>query len=163
MKIDYEDKVNLTTSALPDRNKISDTDMNKIKNVVNANSGTLLWTNPNPDSDFAGQSIDFGSTNDFEYYRIIWKPIKNSTYTIVQDIELKGGDTLTQCSFTSIIPYTPGGSTSGYLSVQYRSGVANDEGIAITDCTHYFTNNNTKDDPANNYMIPVKIYGYSFG
>lgn len=38
MKITYEDKVSLVTSPLPRKNKVTSTDMNEIKEVVNANS-----------------------------------------------------------------------------------------------------------------------------
>lgn len=163
MKIEYENKVNLNTSPLPRRNKVIDADMNEIKNVVNANAGELLWENSSPTSDFAGQSIPFGETNNYEWYRIVFKPTSASDYTLTQDIMLKGGDTLTQGRLLSITPYTPGGDTKGHLSIQIRNIVANNGSIAFTDCLHYFSNSDTKEDPANSYMIPVKIYGYSFG
>ena len=37
MKITYTDKESLITSPLPEENKVTDTDMNEIKNVVNSN------------------------------------------------------------------------------------------------------------------------------
>lgn len=37
MKITYADKESLVTSPLPEENKVTDTDMNEIKNVVNSN------------------------------------------------------------------------------------------------------------------------------
>lgn len=37
MKITYADKESLVTSSLPEENKVTDTDMNEIKNVVNSN------------------------------------------------------------------------------------------------------------------------------
>lgn len=37
MKITYTDKESLVTSPLPEENKVTDTDMNEIKNVVNSN------------------------------------------------------------------------------------------------------------------------------
>lgn len=55
MKITYNDKTSLVTSPLPNENKVTDDDMNEIKNVVNANEmpigsgheyfGTVLPTN----------------------------------------------------------------------------------------------------------------------
>lgn len=41
MKITYDDKVSLTTSALPRANKCTDDDLNEIKTVVNANADLL--------------------------------------------------------------------------------------------------------------------------
>lgn len=40
-KITYDDKVSLTTSALPRVNKCTDTDLNEIKNVVNGNADIM--------------------------------------------------------------------------------------------------------------------------
>lgn len=37
MKITYADKESLVTSSLPEENKVTDTDMNEIKSVVNSN------------------------------------------------------------------------------------------------------------------------------
>ena len=41
MKITYDDKISLTTSALPRANKCTDTDLNEIKQVVNNNADEL--------------------------------------------------------------------------------------------------------------------------
>lgn len=38
MKITYADKESLVTSSLPNENKVTDDDMNEIKNVVNSNA-----------------------------------------------------------------------------------------------------------------------------
>lgn len=40
-KITYDDKISLTTSALPRANKCTDTDLNEIKRVVNDNADSL--------------------------------------------------------------------------------------------------------------------------
>lgn len=41
MKITYTDKESLVTSSLPEENKVTDTDMNEIKNVVNSNDDEI--------------------------------------------------------------------------------------------------------------------------
>lgn len=41
MKITYTDKESLITSPLPEENKVTDTDMNEIKNVVNSNDDEI--------------------------------------------------------------------------------------------------------------------------
>lgn len=42
MKITYTDKESLVTSPLPEENKVTDTDMNEIKNVVNSNDDETI-------------------------------------------------------------------------------------------------------------------------
>ena len=39
--IEYADKSNITTSTVPVQNKISDSDMNEIKNIVNTNANLM--------------------------------------------------------------------------------------------------------------------------
>ena len=50
MKLEYENKVNLITSPLPRKNKVTADDLNDIKEVVNKNAGDLLWENESPTS-----------------------------------------------------------------------------------------------------------------
>ena len=42
MKITYTDKESLVTSPLPSENKVTDSDMNEIKNVVNSNDDDII-------------------------------------------------------------------------------------------------------------------------
>lgn len=123
--------------------------------------GEKLWENPNPSSSFAGQDIEFDEINNYQFYKFEYKPTKDSNYTLLQDVRMKGGDTLTQFQIVGVTPFTPGYDTKGYLSMQVRTGVGNSRGVAIGDCLHYTSNSGTKEDPANNYMIPVAIYGYN--
>ena len=55
MKLEYEDKVNLITSPLPRKNKVTADDFNDIKEVVNKNAGDLLWENESPTSRNGGR------------------------------------------------------------------------------------------------------------
>ena len=41
-KITYTNKISLVTSPLPNENKVTDTDMNEIKSVVNANAEAMI-------------------------------------------------------------------------------------------------------------------------
>lgn len=81
--ITYANKVNLNeNSGIAETNKITDANMNEIKSVVNNNATelsnlqpVLLWTNPNPTSPFASQtiSVDFSNCDMYElvYYQSI--------------------------------------------------------------------------------------------
>lgn len=52
MKITYDDKISLITSPVPRENKVTDSDMNEIKEVVNTNSGIVVYNNSdNTDND----------------------------------------------------------------------------------------------------------------
>lgn len=59
--ITYDDKVSVIVNPLPDENKVTDSDMNEIKDVVNENANTLIpkdWdmsTNALPTGGNAGQ------------------------------------------------------------------------------------------------------------
>ena len=123
--------------------------------------GEKLWENSSPSSDFAGQVITFDETNTYQFYKIEFKPTKTSTYTLFQDIHLKGGSTLTEFNLISVIPFTPGYDQKGHLSMQFRNGNCTNSQVTFGDCLHYYSNSNTKEDPANSYMIPVAIYGYN--
>ena len=77
--ISYTDKSYINENpSVAATNKITDSDMNEIKTVVNNNAselntllslnlsglkGTVLWTNPSPSSSFGAQNITLSSSN----------------------------------------------------------------------------------------------------
>lgn len=77
--ITYDDKSYLNqNSDIADVNKVNDSDMNEIKSVVNNNAteltnitGQILWTNPNPTSNFVAQTITLNS-DDYDMYEVIF-------------------------------------------------------------------------------------------
>ena len=88
-QINYDNKTFLNQNAsIPDVNKVTDDDMNEIKQVVNENynegtiamdeiktylGGTILWTNPNPTSAFSGQTITLSdSISNYDFYEVIY-------------------------------------------------------------------------------------------
>lgn len=83
-KITYANKVALNENAeISDINKVTDSDMNEIKAVVNNNddelitintkltniTGQILWTNSSPTSTFEAQTITL-SSGDYDFYEI---------------------------------------------------------------------------------------------
>lgn len=92
--ITYEDKSYLNQNAdIPATNKVQDTDMNEIKSVVNNNAsetssnttnisnitGQVLWTNPNPTSDFSAQTITL-SSSDYDLLEVFYKKTKDDMF-----------------------------------------------------------------------------------
>lgn len=86
-KITYSNKNDINTTATPEVNKVTAANMNEIKTVVNNNDDTLentnvilsnikgkiLWTNPNPTSSFASQTITLSeSIANYDCYEIIF-------------------------------------------------------------------------------------------
>lgn len=84
--ITYSNKVALNENqSVADINKVKADDMNEIKTVVNNNatetsknttdianiSGTILWTNPNPTSAFASQTVTL-SSDDYDMLEIFY-------------------------------------------------------------------------------------------
>jgi len=63
--ITYDDKVSTVSNPLPDINKVTDADMNEIKNVVNENETTLGLKQPLPVSEVFTETITFDARNKF--------------------------------------------------------------------------------------------------
>lgn len=156
MKIEYENKVNLTTSSLPRRNKVIDEDMNEIKQVVNQNAGTLLWTNPNPTSGMAqGEVIDLDLSN-YASVKIIFK-VDASTTTMASsryiEREIEIGY---RSSIDHITPYV----NQPTVAIRQRTFIVETTGITLDQGTqHTIGATNSYVVPDNNTLIPYKIYG----
>lgn len=139
------------------REKILDIESESIYTI----KGEKLWENPNPTQDFAPQTIDFGEVNNYDFYRIKYKPFREYTSYLYQDIEPSEGN----FTFYSITQYTPGyanPNTKGHMSVQVRDNCTCDNrSVTFTYAVHYLSNQNTKDVNDNQYMIPIAIYGYN--
>lgn len=155
MKIEYENKVNLTTSSLPRRNKVIDEDMNEIKQVVNQNAGTLLWTNPNPTSGMAqGEVIDLDLSN-YASVKIIFKvdaqaTTMNTSRYLEREIEVGY-----RTSVDHVTPYT----NQAMVDIRQRTFMVDETGLTLENgYKHTIGNTNlmTVDTKA---LIPYKIYG----
>lgn len=159
MKITYDDKVNLKTSSLPRQNKATADDFNEIKEVVNHNASELLWTNENPNNDFAIQTITLPENN-YQFYRIEFKYYKTSTTYLYEEVEV-GNDV----NLSAILPYTPSlesASVPIYIAIGYRPNcTTSSNSVGITKCYQSTTNGSTKVVGTNEYTIPTRIWGFN--
>lgn len=142
-QITYADKSAINVNPdVADTNKVNATDMNEIKSAVNDNNtkitgliGTVLWSNPNPTSDFSAQNITL-SSSDYDVLEIFYRGFNNSTWE--NSVRLtKGGN--------ARLLYIAG-TTTFYRNCQY------------TDDTIYSVANESAN--TNSRCIPLYIVGY---
>ncbi len=150
-EIQYNDKVDLNTTAVADINKVSASNLNEIKGVVNNNStilqntlGQILWTNENPTSSFAGQTINLSeSLANYNCYEIIFKQSKtNERYFSTGKIPVGHG---------TILSYITSNNT-------YRA-----TGSTVSGSTITFENAYVGSTANNDNVIPVYVVGYKSG
>ena len=94
--ITYANKADINVNSnVPDTNKVKANDMNEIKSVVNACvnqvnglTGGILWTNPNPSSEFYPGNVSLSSSN---YDMVLWiaRTAGNEDY-IISAYSIKG-------------------------------------------------------------------------
>lgn len=134
-----------------------------IREVKESVRGEKLWENPNPHADFLPQTIQLRE-NDYGYYRVLFHYISNDPYgdsypTFTQDVFI--GDVFTLLHVQSYTPNIENPNVAGYLSVCLRNNCSCDNhSMTIGKAYQYYTNQNTKSVGANQYLIPVAIYGY---
>lgn len=159
-KITYTNKVALNENAdIPNVNKITDSDMNEIKTVVNNNddelitintkviniTGQILWTNSNPTSNFTEQTITL-SSGDYDFYEIY------CTYN---------GSTASQ--------YANGFKTikgKGLIISEngYGTGLSVRRKVDYTNATHLLISSAFGGaNIDNSYLIPIYVIGYKTG
>lgn len=121
-------------------------------NYINGLNGKILWTNPNPTSAFASQTITL-SSDDYDMYEIIY--VSESTGTLNRLLKtvksLKGYDTILEIT-------NPLGSTTPIRTrnVTYAS----DTSLTFSDG---YTGNVYPLSTDNNKCIPLHIIGYKTG
>lgn len=152
MKITYTDKTSLNTDpSIPVTNKVTDDDMNEIKNVVNSNDtsldkvkGTILWTNSSPSSNFASQTITL-SSDDYDMLMFVIKR-QNNYDTLVPPLILPKG-------------------FEGVGLSQSLSGENRRRNFTYIDDTHYSIGNGTtpSGNTDNGAVIPLYVIGYKTG
>lgn len=167
--ITYEDKIALNeNSQIADNNKVTASDMNEIKEVVNENYTDLsnfkddktlkkLWENSNPNVAFNGQDITL-SSDDYDYltWFCIWytgiSPVRLVSYTILKGYGLYingAGD------------YTPNNSqyyTASFIREVNRNS---DTSFSVTNCFVRYGNSTSR--PTQNVtLVPLSIYGGKF-
>ena len=151
--IEYNDKVDLNTTATADINKVKASDLNEIKGVVNNNAsvlqnllGTKLWTNANPTASFSSQTITLSeSLANYNCYEIIFKQNKNATnerYFTTGKIPVGHG---------TILSYITSNNT-------YRATETTVSGNTIS-----FENAYVGSTTNNDSVIPIYVIGYKSG
>lgn len=147
--IEYDEKVDLNTTQVANINKVSASDLNEIKGVVNNNSvilqntlGNKLWENQNPTSNFVAQTITLSeSLANYSCYEIVFRQSTTSSrYFTTGKIPVGYGTILN--SFGDIFRAT--GSTVSGTSVSFEDAY---QGSTKT----------------NNNVIPVYVVGYKSG
>lgn len=107
--------------------------------------GKILWTNPNPTSNFGAQTIQLSST-DYDVLEIFYVTIKASTNQQVKSIRsIKG--------YNAILDYYDGYSSKGAL----RTVSINGNQVTFSNS---FYNSGTG---SQNYCVPIYIVGYKTG
>lgn len=147
--IEYNDKVDLNTTSVANINKVSASDLNEIKGVVNNNSvvlqntlGKSLWENANPTASFSAQTITLSeSLANYSCYEIIFRQNRTSSRYMT----------------TGKIPVGYGTILNAY-SNNYRP-----TGTTVSGNTIAFENASANGTTNNDYVIPVYVIGYKSG
>jgi hypothetical protein len=151
--ITFQDKVSLNTDPdIPEINKITDQNINDLKAGVNANEttinqikGTILWTNPNPASSFASQTITL-SSGDYDFYEVYF------TYNEASAIHYANG-------FKSIK-----GKGLIAIDIGYFNQALLRRKVDYTDSTHLLISDGMSGGSVDNgYLIPIYVVGYKNG
>lgn len=152
--ITYDDKQYLNqNSDIADVNKCNDTDLNEIKSVVNNNAteltnitGQILWTNPNPTSNFSAQPITLNNNN-YDMYEVIYYGSVTGTQVFSSGKIPKGLNIFLQQSY-----YSSGSLINRTREINYTS-----------DTTLTVQNALRNGTTETNACIPIYIIGYKTG
>lgn len=122
--------------------------------------GKKLWTNPNPTSNFAAQTITFDETNDYDFYKIKIKYGTDEGYAYNwQDVEV--GDIFNLLLMWSYTPDMLNPNIKGYVGTGFRPECScNHNSITFTNAVYYTSMDSTKLVNDTSHCIPLEIYGY---
>lgn len=153
----------IPTSGTPD-DEMSDASRNTVENKVikeyidnNTNSlkPTLLWTNPNPNSQFSSSQITL-SSGDYDFLEIYYYDwaVDSISWKDVKCVKtLKGYHTVLE----AIISY----DGKAYMGTR-RARYVNNTSLQVDNC-YALINENTFSSIQNNaWCVPLKIYGYKY-
>ena len=163
-QITYADKSAINVNPdIADTNKVNASDMNEIKTEVNDNyskitgvQGEILWTNPNPTSNFGSQTITL-SSGDYDVlewyicsstsgnYLFTEKSIKNFGISSTFIVEINQG----------VNQYT------GFI--QRNIKYATDTTYNVANCLSRRNASQSTPTIDNGYMIPLYVIGYKKG
>lgn len=129
--------------------KINDKLTKDIRDRISNITGKILWTNHNPMSEFASQTITLNS-NDYDYLEFIFKSdYDDSTKAIISGRTIKGYGVRT--SYTSITSFK-----FWSRQINYNSETNYD----IGDCMVITSNSGSV---SNTNLIPLYVIGYKTG
>lgn len=162
-KITYSTKSDINTTATPEVNKVTAADMNEIKNVVNNNDdaltntnvvlsnikGTVLWTNPNPTSDFSSQTITL-SSDDYDVLEFFYG-YDTSGVRVVSERTIKGNGVQFDV-YSTVVP------TRAW---RRRAEFVSNTSYSIGNCTRMEYNQTSYNE--NGYCVPLYVIGYKTG
>ena len=148
--IEYDEKVDLNTTSVANINKVSASDLNEIKGVVNNNSvilqntlGNKLWENQNPSASFPSQTITLSeSLANYSCYEIIFRQSKSAGRMLTSGKIPVG--------YGTILGFEAGSS--------FRA-----TGLTVSGNTIDFENAQASGVSNNDYVIPVYVVGYKSG
>jgi hypothetical protein len=156
MKLEYENKVNLITSPLPRKNKVTADDLNDIKEVVNKNAGDLLWENESPTSGMAEDTTIELDLSEYQSVRIIFKV--NATTTTMGESRYVQREI--EVGYRSNVDHITPFANQANVVIRQRTFIVDTEGITFAyGSNHTIGTNNSYTVPDVNALIPVKIYG----
>ena len=147
-------------------NSVKNSYDDSIANVYSTNyintkvRGKKLWTNPNPNSSFAAQTITFNETNDYDFYKIKIKYGIDESYAYNwQDVEV--GDIFNLLLMWSYTPGMADPSIKGHIGTGFRPECScNHNSITFTNAVYYTSMDSTKSVNDTSHCIPLEIYGY---
>ena len=111
------------------------------------NTAFILWTNPSPTSEFAGQSITLNDAiENYKYYEIIYKTNTTNDYHFS----------------TGKIPINLKTRLITSISFNYIRNISSITGTTLNFgvCSRYDTYGNSATTAVNTYLIPYQILGY---
>lgn len=162
-KITYSTKSDINTTTTPEVNKVTAADMNEIKNVVNNNDdlltntnvvlsnikGTVLWTNPNPTSDFSSQTITL-SSDDYDVLEFFYG-YDTSGVRVASERTIKGNGVQFDV-YSTVVP------TRAW---RRRAEFVSNTSYSIGNCTRMEYNQTSYNE--NGYCVPLYVIGYKTG
>ena len=122
--------------------------------ILNEKGLKKLWENPSPNNTFSSQSITL-SSDDYDY--LIWDfDYKKGLNKSISAFSIKG-----QGVFANAAGYwEPGGATYA-ATIRREVTYVNDKSFNVeSGCARY--GNNTSNNSANDWLIPVAVYGGKF-
>lgn len=171
--ISYDLKSDIETSSVPNNNKVSASDLNEIKQVVNQNANLVgdgdnligasniieylmnrtkadvLWTNSDTTSDFAGQTITLDeSLDDYDMYEILYKQ-STGNERILTTGKIPVGNGTFLGMITSSPTFRPTSVTVSGSTISFEDAKVM---ISVGTTQVY-----------NNLLIPMYVIGYKTG